>query len=91
MKPNIEMRDEWAAPPIDTNRPAGFIDRAASLPHMMLPLVSLILGAAFLFGFVKWFHGNVADPQFSFIIGAVFTGLGLFDFLFWWRRLRGGR
>jgi hypothetical protein len=82
------MQDEWA---IEKNRRAPRLcNRAASLPHMILPLLSALLGLSSLIASVRWIneHG-VEDPQFGFIVGVVFTVLGGWELRFLWRRLRG--
>lgn len=90
MKRNMELRDEWAAPAIQGHRPARLVGRASSLPHLILPVVSLVFGLSFLVGVVHWLNDrNVPDPQSSFVIGAVFTALGGFELRYWWRRLQG--
>jgi len=80
MKHKVELQDEWAA--IERRPPAapGVFDRAAAA-------VCLVNGAAFLSGYVQWYHGSAADQQFTLIYGAVFTAIGGFELLrYWWRR-----
>jgi hypothetical protein len=91
MKHNSELRDEWAVPALETKPAPGFLDRAASLPHLILPLVCLVNGLSHLVGFTHWVDArNVPETQFTFIYGVVFTSLGLFELRYWWRRLRAG-
>jgi hypothetical protein len=90
MKRNSELRDEWAAPAIEASRPPGVVARAASLPHLILPLVCLVYGISNLVGILHWVDArNVTDQQTTFICGATFASLGLIELRYWWRRLRG--
>jgi hypothetical protein len=90
MKRNSELRDEWAAPVIETKRTPGFINRTAPLPHLILPLVCLVYGVSNLVGILHWVDGNgVTDQQSTVICGATFTVLGGFELRYWWRRLQG--
>jgi hypothetical protein len=90
MKRNSELRAEWMAPAIEAKPAPDFVVRAASLPHMILPLMSLALGLSNLVRLVNWVDGrNVIDPQFTFIVGMMLIVLGVFELRYWWRRLRG--